>query len=163
MNGHHAEAWRAMETIHRSGRARSIGLSNYMIPHLEEIKATAEIQPAVNQIEFHPYLQSPALCDYCRNHGIQLTAWSPLMHGGELLQDPVLQGIAGRRGKTVAQVILRWNLQSGVTTIPKSTQPSRILENASVFDFALDAADMQAIAALDAGRRNGPDPLNFDF
>jgi methylglyoxal/glyoxal reductase len=163
INGHHAEAWRAMETIHRSGRARSIGLSNYMIPHLEEIKATAEIQPAVNQIEFHPYLQSPALCDYCRNHGIQLTAWSPLMHGGELLQDPVLQGIAARHGKTVAQVILRWNLQFGVTTIPKSTQPSRILENASVFDFALDAADMQAMAALDAGRRNGPDPLNFNF
>jgi diketogulonate reductase-like aldo/keto reductase len=163
IKGRHVQSWRAMEAIQRSGRARAIGVSNYMIPHLEEILAAAEIVPAVNQIEFHPYLQSKPLHEFCRARDIRLTAWSPLMQAGPLLRDPVLTGIARKHGRTVAQVILRWDLQIGVAAIPKSAHPARLAENAAVFDFELDAADISVIAALDCNRRNGADPFNFNF
>lgn len=163
IKGRHAESWRAMEKIHRAGRARAIGVSNYMVPHLEQLLPEAEIVPAVNQIEFHPYLQSKALHEFCRARDIRLTAWSPLMQAGPLLRDPVLTGIARKHGKTVAQVILRWDLQIGVVTIPKSVRPERLAENADIFDFELDAADLAVIAALDSNRRNGADPFNFTF
>jgi len=163
IKGHHAEAWRAMEKLHRAGLAKAIGVSNYMIPHLEELLPTAEIAPAVNQIEFHPYLQSKPLHEFCRARDIRLTAWSPLMQAGPLLRDPVLTGIARKHGKSIAQVVLRWDLQIGVVTIPKSVRPERITENGDIFDFELDAADMAVIAALDSNRRNGADPFNFNF
>lgn len=163
IKGRHRESWRAMEKIHATERARAIGVSNYMIPHLEELLPTAEIVPAVNQVEFHPYLQSKPLHRFCRERDIRLTAWSPLMQAGALLKDPVLAAIARRHGKTVAQVILRWDLQLGVVTIPKSARPERMAENAAIFDFELDGAEMESIDALDDDRRNGPDPLNFDF
>lgn len=159
----HAAAWRAMETIYRAGRAKAIGVSNYMIPHLEELLPAAKVPPAVNQIEFHPYLQSKALHAFCRERDIRLTAWSPLMQAGPLLRDPVLTGLARKHGKTVAQVVLRWDLQVGVVTIPKSVRPERIVENAAIFDFELDDADLSVIAALDSNRRNGADPFNFGF
>ncbi len=161
--GKHREAWQAMERIYRSGRAKAIGVSNYMIPHLDELLPGAEVPPVVNQVEFHPYLQSKPLHAYCRPRDIRLTAWSPLMQAGPLLRDPVLTGIARKNDKTVAQVILRWDLQMGVVTIPKSVRPERIAENAAIFDFELDAADMAVIAALDRNRRNGADPFNFSF
>jgi diketogulonate reductase-like aldo/keto reductase len=138
-------------------------VSNYLIPHLDELLAASEIVPAVNQIEFHPYLQSKPLVEHCRAKGIVVEAWSPLMQAGAILRDPTLVAIAGRHRKTVAQVILRWDVQSGVVTIPKSVRPARIAENAAIFDFVLGEEEMSAIAALDRGERSGADPFNFNF
>ncbi|HVT74635.1 MAG TPA: aldo/keto reductase [Lacunisphaera sp.] len=157
------EAWRAMERLLRAGRVRAIGVSNYMIPDLDELLAAAEVVPAVNQIEFHPYLQSKPLVAHCRRHGIQVEAWSPLQQAGPLLRDPVLTAIARRLQRTVAQVVLRWDVQGGIVTIPKTVSPSRLAENAGIFDFELTAADLDAIAALDRNERNGADPFNFSF
>ncbi len=163
VKGSFVPSWRMLEKLYRAGRVKAIGVSNFMIPHLEELLAAAEIVPAVNQIEFHPYLQSKPLVAYCQQRGIQVEAWSPLMQAGALLADPTLAGIARKHGKTVAQVILRWDVQSGVVTIPKSVRPHRIAENAAIFDFELAAAEMSAIAALDRNERNGSDPFNFNF
>jgi methylglyoxal/glyoxal reductase len=157
------KAWRSMEQLAASGRVRAIGVSNYLLPHLHELLATAEIVPAVNQIEFHPYLQSRPLVDFCRSKQIQVEAWSPLGQGGPLLRDAALAEIARRHGKTVAQVILRWDVQKGIVTIPKSVTPQRITENAQVFDFTLTPADMAAIDALERAHRYGPNPANFGF
>lgn len=156
-------AWQALERLYREGRVRAIGVSNFMIPHLEDLLSSTRVVPAVNQIEFHPYLQSRALLNYCRGKNIQLEAWSPLMQGGPLLQNPVLEDIARAHGKTPAQIILRWDLQMGVATIPKSARAERLAANANVFDFALSEAEMRAIAGLDRGQRAGPDPFNFNF
>jgi diketogulonate reductase-like aldo/keto reductase len=156
-------SWRVLEEVLRSGRAKAIGVSNYMIPHLEELLAAAEIVPAVNQIEYHPYLQSKPLHEFCRARGIRLEAWSPLMQAGAILREPALAEIARCHGKTVAQVILRWDLQNGVVTIPKSVRAERIRENADVFDFALSADEMRTIAALDRSQRSSADPFNFNF
>lgn len=155
--------WKAMERLQRAGRVRAIGVSNHLRPHLDELLPAAEIVPAVNQIEFHPYLQSKPLVEHCRAAGICVEAWSPLMQGGDLLQDPILTELAKRHGRTVAQIILRWNVQGGVVTIPKSAKPHRLAENAGIFDFELTAAEMTAIDALDRNRRCGSDPLSFDF
>ncbi len=156
-------SWRALEKLYGAGRIKAIGVSNFMIPHLDELLAAAEVVPAVNQIEFHPYLQSKPLVAYCQQRGIQVEAWSPLMQAGALLADPTLAGIARNHGKTVAQVVLRWDVQSGVVTIPKSVRPQRIAENAAIFDFELSAAEMSAVGALDRNERNGADPFNFNF
>jgi diketogulonate reductase-like aldo/keto reductase len=163
IEGKIVSSWRVLEKLHRTGRIKAIGVSNYMIPHLEELLPAAEIIPAVNQIEFHPYLQSNPLIEYCRKQDIRIEAWSPLQQAGPLLQDPVLAGIARNHGKTVAQVVLRWDVQSGIVTIPKSVRPQRIAENADVFDFALTGEEMSAIGALDRNERNGADPFNFNF
>lgn len=163
IKGRIVSSWKVLERLYRDGRARAIGVSNTMIPHLDELLAGAEVVPAVNQIEFHPYLQSRPLHRYCRGKGIRLEAWSPLMQAGPLLQNPTLAEIAKHHGKTVAQVILRWDLQSGVVTIPKSARPARIAENANVFDFRLNEAEMKAIEALERNQRIGPDPFDFNF
>jgi methylglyoxal/glyoxal reductase len=163
IDGKIVRSWRALEAIQRSGRARAIGVSNYMTTHLDELLAAAEIVPAVNQVEFHPYLQSKPLQTYCRSHGIQLQAWSPLMQGGAVLQDAKLKKIAQRHDKTVAQVVLRWDLQTGVVTIPKTGQAARLIENANVFDFSLSPAEMKAIDSLERHERSGPDPFKFNF
>jgi diketogulonate reductase-like aldo/keto reductase len=156
-------SWQVLEKLYRTGRIKAIGVSNFMIPHLDELLAVAGIVPAVNQIEFHPYLQSKPLVAYCRAKGIQVEAWSPLMQGGPVLQDRTLAGIAARHGKTVAQIVLRWDVQGGVVTIPKSVQARRIAENAGSFEFELTDAEMQAIAVLDRGQRGGADPFSFNF
>lgn len=156
-------SWKALEKIFASGRVKAIGVSNHMIPHLEELLDQAEITPAVNQIEFHPYLRSPALLDFCRKKNIQVEAWSPLMQAGAILKDPVLNRIGGKYGKSVAQVILRWDVQSGVVTIPKSNKKSRIIENGNIFDFTLTAQEIGAIDALDRSQRSGADPFDFSF
>ena len=163
ITGKIVSAWQAMERVFRSGRVKAIGVSNHMVPHLEELLASAEIVPTVNQIEFTPYLQSRPLLEFCRARGIQVEAWSPLMQGGPLLQDSVIAKIARVHSKTPAQVILRWDVQSGVITIPKSAKAHRLVENAAIFDFALSESEMAAINALDRGQRCGPDPFNFDF
>jgi methylglyoxal/glyoxal reductase len=160
--GKYKEAWRALETLYRAGKVKAIGVSNFQVHHLQNLMADAEIVPMVNQVEYHPRLTQQEVQAFCREHGIQMEAWSPLMQG-HLLNHPLLQELAGRYGKSVAQIILRWDLQNGVVTIPKSTKPHRIAENANVFDFALTAEDMAQISTLNENLRIGPDPDNFDF
>ncbi|CAM5790744.1 MULTISPECIES: aldo/keto reductase [Brevibacillus] len=160
--GKYKEAWRALETLYKEGRVKAIGVSNFQIHHLEDLMKDAEIKPMVNQVEYHPRLTQKELQAYCQKHGIQLEAWSPLMQG-QLLDNPVLQEIATKHGKSVAQIILRWDLQNGVVTIPKSTKAQRIVENATVFDFELTSEEMERIDSLNQNLRVGPDPDNFDF
>ncbi len=163
VKGKYPDAWRAMEAIYESGKAKAVGVSNFMIHHLEDLRERSGLVPMVNQVEFHPRLVQPALLDYCNKHGIQHEAWSPLMQGGELFGLPELQPIAERHGKTVAQVVLRWDLQKGTVTIPKSVHRERLAENGAIFDFQLSDEEVRAIDALDQGRRVGPDPDNFNF
>jgi diketogulonate reductase-like aldo/keto reductase len=158
-----ASTWRAMEKLLDSGRVKAIGVSNHLRPHLDELLAAATVIPAVNQIEFHPYLQSPALVEYCRGRKIQVEAWAPLMKGGDLLHDPVLVAIARAHGRTAAQIVLRWEIQRGIVTIPKSARRERIAENAALFDFTLTDAEMAQIDALDRDTRVGPDPSRVSF
>lgn len=163
ISGKIVEAWKAMERVQRSGKVKTIGVSNHLRPHLDEVLAAAEIVPAVNQIEFHPYLQSAALVEFCRQKEIRVEAWSPLAQGGEVLEDPVLLKLAKRHGKSAAQIILRWDVQKGIVTIPKSSKPHRLAENAAIFDFQLSEEEVAQIDLLDRNQRVGPDPLNFGF
>lgn len=162
VKGKYVETWRAMETLYKSSKCRSVGVSNFMIPNLEDLKASSDLVPAVNQIEYHPYLQSPELYEYCKQHGTMLEAWAPIMKG-QVMQVPELIAIGEKYGKTPAQVSLRWILQKGVIAIPKSVHRERIFSNKDIYDFELSAEDMQVIAGLDRGYRTGPDPFNFDF
>jgi Aldo/keto reductases, related to diketogulonate reductase len=162
VKGKYKEAWKALETLYGEGRVKAIGVSNFQIHHLEDLMQDASVKPMVNQVEFHPRLTQKDLLGYAREQGIQLEAWSPLMQG-ELLDDPVLNELAAKYGKSVAQIILRWDLQHGVITIPKSTKEHRIIENARLFDFKLSGEDMERIDGLNENRRVGPDPDNFDF
>lgn len=162
VEGKYKEAWKALETIYNEGKVKAIGVSNFQIHHLEELMKEASVIPVINQVEYHPRLTQEELKAYCLKHQIQLEAWSPLMQG-ELLDQPVLQEMAETYGKTVAQVILKWDLQNGVVTIPKSTKTHRIIENASLFDFVLSEEDMKRINELNQNKRVGPDPDNFDF
>jgi diketogulonate reductase-like aldo/keto reductase len=159
------EAYRALEKLLADGRVRAIGVSNFMPDHLTGLLAEAGVVPAVNQIEVHPYFQQTALQRLHREHSILTQAWSPIggitsYRGGEkrTFDDPTLGEIAGRHGKSPAQVMLRWHLQQGRSAIPKSTKPTRIAENFDVFDFALSTSDLAAIDALDTGVRGGPEP-----
>jgi len=152
--------WKAMEQIQKDGLAKAIGVSNFLDHHLERLSTFAEIPPAVNQVELHPYLQQPELRDYCRRENIQFEAWSPLMKG-RVLDVPELRDIGEKYGKSAAQVTLRWQLQLEVVTIPKSTHRERIEANAQIFDFALSDDDMQTISRLDRSQRIGPDPNTF--
>ncbi|HEY4429977.1 MAG TPA: aldo/keto reductase [Paenibacillus sp.] len=162
VKGKYTETWRALETLYKEGRVKAIGVSNFQIHHLEDVMKDAEIKPMVNQVELHPYLSQQALLSFCQAHEIQLEAWSPLMQG-QLLDQPVLKQIAAKYGKSVAQVIVRWDLQRGIITIPKSTKEHRIIENVDVFDFQLTEEDMTLINSLNQDQRVGPDPDNFDF
>ena len=156
------ETWPVMEGIYQSGRAKAIGVSNFQIHHLQDILRDGQIVPAVNQIEFHPFLVQPELINFCQSHEIQVEAWSPLMQG-EIFAEPAVEKLAEKYNKTIAQIVLRWDLQHEVVTIPKSVNPKRIAENAQIFDFELSQTDMDLLDALDEGRRVGPDPDDFDF
>ncbi|MEK8216839.1 aldo/keto reductase [Paenibacillus sp. FSL L8-0463] len=162
VEGKYKESWRALETLYTAGRVKAIGVSNFQIHHLEDVMQDAVIKPMVNQVELHPYLSQQPLRSFSKEQGIQIEAWSPLMQG-QLLEQPVLQEIAAAYGKSVAQVILRWDLQHGIITIPKSTKEQRIIENAALFDFQLSDEDMSRIDGLNRDERVGPDPDNFDF
>jgi methylglyoxal/glyoxal reductase len=162
VEGKYKEAWKALETLYNEGRVKAIGVSNFEIHQLEDLMKDAEFKPMVNQVEYHPRLTQKALQSFTQEHGIQLGAWSPLMQG-QLLDNQVLQEIANKYNKSIAQVILRWDLQNGVVTIPKSTKENRIVENATVFDFELTLEDMQQIDEMNQDTRVGPDPNNFDF
>ncbi|SDS97391.1 aldo/keto reductase [Microterricola viridarii] len=160
------EAYRALEQLYADGKVRAIGVSNFMPEHLEQLLTVAQVVPAVNQIEVHPYFQQKALLAYDTEHGILNQAWSPIggitfyRPGviGSTLEDEVIGQIAATHGKTPAQVMLRWHLQEGRSAIPKSVRPERIAENFDVFDFELSAAELAQIDALDTGIRGGPEP-----
>ncbi|WP_054940002.1 aldo/keto reductase [Paenibacillus ihuae] len=156
------DTWRALERLYDEGRVRAIGVSNFQIHHLEELKKESSIVPAVNQVELHPRFIQKELHDYCAQHQIQIEAWAPLMKG-RLQDNELLQGIAGKHGKTVSQVILRWGLQNSIVIIPKSVTASRIKENSEIFDFELSADEVSAISGLDAGERIGTNPDNLLF
>lgn len=162
VKGKYKEAWRALETLYKEGKVKAIGVSNFQIHHLKDLMEDAEVKPMVNQVECHPRLTQKDIQAFCKEQGIQLEAWSPLMQG-ELLDNDVLQAIASKHGKSVAQVILRWDLQNGIVTIPKSTKEHRIVENSSVFDFELTEEEMNQIDGLNQNHRVGPNPDNFDF
>jgi len=160
--GKYVETWKTLKQIYHSGRARAIGVSNYLVHHLQDLAQRAEIVPMVNQVEFHPRLQNPPLQHYCRERHIQLEAYSPLMRGG-VVEVPELAEVGRKYGKTPAQVTLRWILQKGVVTIPKSVHRERILENANIFDFELAEEDMATIDRLDQDLRTGAHPDTFDL
>jgi diketogulonate reductase-like aldo/keto reductase len=162
VKGKYKETWRALEKLYKDGKVKAIGVSNFKIHHLEDILADCEIKPMVNQVEYHPRLSLKDLLAYCKENEIQMEAWSPLMQG-ELLNEPTLVELADKYGKSVAQLILRWDLQNGVVTIPKSVKQHRIVENAAIFDFEISAEDMVKIDGLNEDRRIGPDPDTFDF
>jgi 2,5-diketo-D-gluconate reductase A len=157
----YVESWKALVRLKEGGRAKSIGVSNFTAEHLRRIVGETGVAPAVNQIELHPRFQQTALRDVHAELGIVTECWSPLGQG-RLLQDPVIGEIAARHDKTPAQVVIRWHLDSGFMVIPKSANPDRLRQNIDVFDFALEAEDLAAIARLDDPTgRIGPDPLSF--
>ncbi|MFK3959011.1 aldo/keto reductase [Guptibacillus hwajinpoensis] len=162
VEGKYKETWRAMEKLYKDGRIRAIGVSNFHPNHLEDLMKDAEIKPMVNQVEFHPLLNQQELRDYCKQHSIQMEAWSPLAQG-KLLDHEVVKGIAEQHGKSTAQVIIRWDLEHEVVTIPKSSNPERIKQNFDVFDFELTTDNIRALDELNQNERMGPDPDNFDF
>ncbi len=158
--GRALETWRAFERIHAEGRSRTIGVSNFRVEDLEQLEREAEVMPTVNQIELHPHFPQAELRAWHLEHRIATEAWSPLAQGA-LLDDPIVTRIGEKRGKTPAQVILRWHLQLGNIVIPKSATPERIRENIDVFDFELSHREMAAIGDLDSDTRIGPDPATF--
>jgi diketogulonate reductase-like aldo/keto reductase len=159
--GESLNSWRALEEIHADGRARAIGVSNFLVHHLEKLLENANVVPAVNQIEVNPYLQQKELRAFNAAHGIRTEAYSPLAQGA-VLRDPVIAAIATRLQRSAAQVVLRWHIQLGNIVIPKSVTPERIAANIDVFDFELTDDDIAAIETLDRGERTGFHPDEFN-
>lgn len=155
------ETWRAMTDLYKAGKIKAIGVSNFKPHHLEALMKT-EVKPMVNQIEFHPGFMQEKTVKYCRDNGILVEAWSPL-GTGRMLTNPDLQEIASHYGKSVAQICIRWCIQHDVLPLPKSVTPSRIEENSNVFDFEINAEDMQRIDALENFGGSGLDPDEVDF
>lgn len=158
----YVDTWRALEKLYKDGRVRAIGVSNFKIHHLQTLMEQSEEKPVINQVELHPYLSQKDLLSFCKKQQIVVEAWGPLGRG-RLLNDPTLIEIGQKYGKTAAQVTLRWHLQNDVVVIPKSVTPSRIKENADIFDFELTAEDMERIDALNKNERTGKDPDQFLF
>ena len=161
-DGDFVSTWRTLEEFRADGRARSIGVSNFQVPHLERLAAECGVVPAVNQIELHPYLLNDEVRAYDEAHGIATEAWSPIAKG-QVLDEEVIAAIAARTGRTPAQVVLRWQIQRGNIVFPKSSDPARMAENFALFDFALEEPDLAAIDGLDRGEdgRTGPNPDSF--
>jgi len=158
--GDFVSTWKTLEEFYRDGRARSIGVSNFQPHHLRRLHTEAEVPPAINQIEVHPYLTQDDVREFCAGHQIAVEGWSPLGQGREL-DDPTIREIAERIGKTPAQVVLRWHIERGDIVFPKSVTTARIKENFAIFDFELSGEDVEAITALDKNERSGPDPDTF--
>ena len=163
-DGDYVSTWQTLEQFKNEGRARSIGVSNFQVPHLQRLAQQTETTPAVNQIEVHPYFTNDTVRAYGAEHSIATEAWSPIAQGN-VLGDPVVQRIAKAAGKTPAQVVLRWHIQRGDTVFPKSVTPQRVRENFALFDFELTDTDIDALTALDKGEagRTGPNPDQFDY
>ena len=162
--GDFVATWKTLEEFKKDGRAKSIGVSNFQVDHLERLAEECEITPAVNQIELHPYFQNSKVAHYGAEHGIVTEAWSPIAQGA-VLEDEALMGIAEQVGKTTAQVTLRWHIQKGYVVFPKSNTPARITENYAIFDFELSDGQMAEIDGLEKGEagRNGPNPDTFNY
>lgn len=160
--GKYKETWKALELLYKEKRVRSIGVSNFLQHHLEDILKDCEIVPMVNQMEFHPHLIQQDLIDFCIKNTIQYESWSPFMQG-KIFNMDLCKELSLKYNKSVAQIILRWNLQKGVVAIPKSVHENRIVSNASIFDFELSKEDIAFIDSLETGARTGPHPDNFDF
>ena len=158
--GLYLETWKALEELKRDGRVKAIGVSNFQPAHLQRLIDESGTVPAVNQVELHPFLQQKPLRAFHKKHGIVTEAWSPLAQA-QALKNPALVKLASRHRRTPAQIVLRWHLEQDIVAIPKSATPARIRENAAIFDFKLGPEDYAAIAALDRGRRIGPDPDTF--
>jgi diketogulonate reductase-like aldo/keto reductase len=159
--GKYQDTYRALEHLYEQGKIRAIGVSNFQIHHLEDLMGVCRVKPMVNQVELHPLLTQKKLLAFCRKEGIQLESWRPLMEGR--LDLPLITELVEKYGKTPAQIVLRWQLQLGIVTIPKSVRPERIRENAGLYDFVLEPEDIVRIDALNEDRRFGADPDNFDF
>ena len=157
-----SETWKAMEELYEQGRIRAIGVSNFLLHHLVSLIKDTQIKPMVNQVEFHPRLIQPELLKFCRNNQIQLEAWRPIMEG-KVNDIPVFKALSVKYQKSPVQIVLRWDIQKGVVTIPKSVTPERIRHNADIFDFELSPEDMAKIDSLDNHARMGADPDNFNF
>lgn len=158
------QTWTILEKIYKKGKAKAIGVSNFKEHHIETLLKSATIKPATNQIELHPYLSQQDLVEYCNKKNIVVEAWSPLgANKTGLLEEPILQELAQKYGKSPAQIVLRWNFQRGIVTIPKSSNPVRQKENISIFDFELADDDMNKIYSLNKDMRLGADPDNFPF
>ena len=162
VKGKYIETWRALEKLYQQKVVRAIGVSNFLSHHLEDLFSHCREIPMVNQMEFHPYLIQQDLIDYCRERKIQYEAWSPLMQG-KIVSVPQLRAMAAKYKKDAAQLVLRWNLQKDVVTIPKSVHKERIISNSQIFDFEIASADMKAIDSLDRHERVGADPDTFNF
>ncbi|PAV30881.1 aldo/keto reductase [Virgibacillus profundi] len=161
VRGKFKDTWRAMEKLYTDGKVRAIGVSNFHIQHLKELLADCKVRPVINQVEFHPHLTQVELRAFCEKENIQFEAWSPLKKG-RLLNDPTIVKIADKHQKSSAQVILKWDLQNNVMTIPKSVTKNRIIENADIFDFKLTEEEMNQIDALNKNERTGKNPDMFD-
>ena len=159
---HSVEVWQAMLKMREQGLVKSVGVSNFKPHHLQQVIAASGVVPAVNQVELHPVFQQKELRAYCKQKGVVVQAWSPLMRS-VLLNDEKLSAIAAKYGVTVAQLILRWDVESGIATIPKTTNKSRMAENFGIFDFEITAEDLQRIDALDQNARQYRDPDNHGF
>jgi len=160
VTGKHKDTWRALETLYHDGKVRAIGVSNYLVRHLEDLLKDAKVVPTVNQMEYHPWLQQPELHSFCKDNNIQLEAWSPLTRGRKF-DDPVLVKLSEKYGKSPAQILIRWDIQKGVVTIPKSVTRTRIKENIDVFDFVITKADMEVLNGCDEELRFGSNPHDF--
>ncbi|MGZ9583346.1 aldo/keto reductase [Paenibacillus marinisediminis] len=158
----YVDTYKALEQLYADGRVRAIGVSNFHIHHLERLMSETSIKPAVNQVECHPRLMQREMREFCKQHDIYLEAWSPLMQGGDILQNEQIVAIASKYNKTAAQVIIRWHLQLGNIVIPKSITPARIRENFDVFNFELTNEDMEAVSDLNQDKRVGPDPQDMN-
>lgn len=162
--GKYAETWLAMEKLLAGGKVKTIGVSNFHEHHLDDVKKIWSVVPAVNQIELHPELSQKPLIQRCKEDGITVQSWSPLGAAkNDLLVNPVIRAIGEKYNKTNAQIILRWNIEQGIVTLPKSVTPSRIKENFEIFDFALTLEEMEQINGLNKDLRVGADPDNFNF
>jgi len=156
------DAWRALEAIYASGRARAIGVSNFQPHHLRRLHEQTQVPPAVNQIELHPFFTQDELRAFDAEHQIATEAWSPIAQG-RVLDDPTIVAIGHEHDRTPAQVVLRWHVQLGHIVFPKSVTPDRMKENFEIFDFELTPSEIGLISALDRGERTGPDPDTFDY
>lgn len=154
----YVETWEALLELKESGRARSVGVSNFKTEHLARLQQETGVMPVINQVELHPWLPQTELRAFHAEHGIVTQAWSPLAKGGEQLSDPLLVAIAERHGRSPAQVLLRWHIQLGNVIIPKSVSRQRMAENLQLFDFVLSDADVAELATLESGLRTGPHP-----
>ena len=152
VTGLRKSSWKALEELYETGKAKSIGVSNYTVRHLEEMKAYAKVMPQVNQVELHLFLQQPELLEYCQKHDIVVEAYSPLAHAKDM-DNEIIRKIAKKHTKTYAQVMLRWCIEKGLVVLPKSVTPERIKQNIDIFDFALDGGDMTQLESLDRNLR----------